>query len=63
MGAYELLYAMRRLAEFAIEQCDRLLAERPNDDRLIKLRRHHAMVAARFHARIERLELRYAPAE
>jgi hypothetical protein len=59
MSAYELLYSMRRLAEFAIEQCDRLIEARPDDEHLLAVRRHHAMVAARFHARIERLERRY----
>jgi hypothetical protein len=59
MPAYELLYSLRAAAEARIVECDAWIARRPNDIDAIWRRQRFALVAARFHARIERLERNY----
>jgi hypothetical protein len=74
MIAYELLYNLRLAAEQRIVECDaalgfgvvlhkrdrvRVLAAANRDENLIMRRRRFARLAWRFHAKIERLELRY----
>lgn len=60
MNAYELMYRLRASCERAIVECDIALKARPLDTELVIQRRFYAGLAARFHARIERLELSYA---
>lgn len=59
MNAYELLYTLRLAAEQRIVECDTWIARKPHDIDAIRRRQRFALVAARLHAKIERLERNY----